>query len=220
MCLAFHQKWIAIVSFYWWKWLYGICTWHRLDKRFASVICTYIEHFNGSVQVCSNSIANALELLQSCTKPSICKLTSNNERNFGDWVSRNFFFDLLYDLFFIYYKKGICLYKQNTAFCLCIWVRSWNCGFLVTWFCYQLIAKPGNKTATVSWTDPYVTHCKDWHCKIDINDVLLNLCCSGHKIILLGISPKRQWSLYFHCFLNKEELWRTMVNGIWYARAI
>ena len=33
-------------------------------------------------------------------------------------------------------------------------VRSRNCGCLVTWFCYQLIAKPGNKTATVSWRDP------------------------------------------------------------------
>ena len=28
-----------------------------------------------------------------------------------------------------------------------IWVRSRNCGCLVTWFCYQMIAKPGNKTA-------------------------------------------------------------------------
>ena len=36
-----------------------------------------------------------------------------------------------------------------------IWVRSRNCGCLVTWFCYQLIAKPGNKTATVSWPGPY-----------------------------------------------------------------
>ena len=34
-------------------------------------------------------------------------------------------------------------------------VRSWNCGCLVTCFCYQLIAKPGNKTAAVSWPDPY-----------------------------------------------------------------
>ena len=34
------------------------------------------------------------------------------------------------------------------------WVRSWNCGCLVIWFCYQLIAKPGNKTATVPWPDP------------------------------------------------------------------
>ena len=37
-----------------------------------------------------------------------------------------------------------------------IWVRSRNCGCLVTWFCYQLIAKPGNKTAAVSWPDPYI----------------------------------------------------------------
>ena len=38
-----------------------------------------------------------------------------------------------------------------------IWVRSRNCGCLVTWFCYQLIAKPGNKTAAVPWPDPYST---------------------------------------------------------------
>ena len=38
----------------------------------------------------------------------------------------------------------------------CIWVRSRNCGCLVTWFCNQLIAKPGNKTAAVSWPDPIV----------------------------------------------------------------
>ena len=29
-------------------------------------------HIDGLVQDCSNSIANTLELLQSCTKPSIC----------------------------------------------------------------------------------------------------------------------------------------------------
>ena len=33
-------------------------------------------------------------------------------------------------------------------------VRSRNCGCLVTRFCYQLIAKPGNMTAAVSWADP------------------------------------------------------------------
>ena len=37
-----------------------------------------------------------------------------------------------------------------------IWVRSWNCSCLFTWFCYHLIAKPGNRTATVSWPDPYI----------------------------------------------------------------
>ena len=42
-----------------------------------------------------------------------------------------------------------------------IWVRSRNFGCLVTctWFCYQLIAKPGNKTATVLWPNPYTVEC-------------------------------------------------------------
>ena len=37
-----------------------------------------------------------------------------------------------------------------------IWVRSRNCGCLVTWFCYQLTAKPGNKTAAVPYPHPFV----------------------------------------------------------------
>ena len=47
----------------------------------------------------------------------------------------------------------------------CMWVRSWNCGCLVTWFSYQLIAKPGNKTATVPWPDPCTLSIKytTWH---------------------------------------------------------
>ena len=39
-----------------------------------------------------------------------------------------------------------------------IWVRSRNSGCLVTWFCYQSIAKPGNKATTVSWPDPYIVN--------------------------------------------------------------
>ena len=37
-------------------------------------------------------------------------------------------------------------------------IRSRNCDCLVTRLCYQLIAKPGNKTAAVSWPDPYIQH--------------------------------------------------------------
>ena len=46
--------------------------------------------------------------------------------------------------------------SHKRTFHMCIWVRSRNCGCLVTWFCYQLIAKPGNKTAKVPWPDPYL----------------------------------------------------------------
>ena len=36
-----------------------------------------------------------------------------------------------------------------------IWVKSWRCGCLVTWFGYQLIAKPGNnKTIDPNLPDP------------------------------------------------------------------
>ena len=38
----------------------------------------------------------------------------------------------------------------------CKWERSRRCGCLVTWFCYHLIAKPGNKTATPSWPGPNI----------------------------------------------------------------
>ena len=49
------------------------------------------------------------------------------------------------------YDHSAVLQPTNT-----IWVRSRNCGCFGTWFCYQLIAKPGNKTATVSRPDPYL----------------------------------------------------------------
>ena len=55
--------------------------------------------------------------------------------------------------------------KEEYVYFLCrnirfvIWVRSWRCGSLFTWFCYHLIAKPGNKTAAPSWSDPYSEHC-------------------------------------------------------------
>ena len=44
-----------------------------------------------------------------------------------------------------------------------IWVRTRNCGCLVTWFCYQLIAKPDNKTAAILWPDPYYVIAPYWH---------------------------------------------------------
>ena len=40
-------------------------------------------------------------------------------------------------------------------YAICIWVRLRRCGCLVTWFCYQMIAKPGNKTAPPWWPDSY-----------------------------------------------------------------
>ena len=38
----------------------------------------------------------------------------------------------------------------------CIWVGSRRCECHVTWFCYLLIAKPGNKTAAHLWPGSYL----------------------------------------------------------------
>ena len=47
----------------------------------------------------------------------------------------------------------------------CIWAGSRNCSCLVTWFCYQLIAKPGKKTAAVQLPDPYDIMSCDINCR-------------------------------------------------------
>ena len=44
-----------------------------------------------------------------------------------------------------------------TEFMSRIWVRSRRFGCLVTWFCYELITKPGNKTVAPPWPDPLCT---------------------------------------------------------------
>ena len=65
-----------------------------------------------------------------------------------------------------------------------IWVRSRNCGCLVTWFCYQLIAKPGNKTATVSWPDPYV-----------FDNVTLANCVEDTAVVIRWYQEKTKWQI-------------------------
>ena len=66
----------------------------------------------------------------------------------------------------------LCRYGEHKTYLkLIIWVRSRNCGCLVTWFCYQLIAKPGNKTAAFSWPDPYTVGC--CHNTVHRNNMIL-----------------------------------------------
>ena len=48
-----------------------------------NILKSYTDHTNGIVQDCSNSFANTLELLQSCTKPSI-SYHSNNMQYYSE----------------------------------------------------------------------------------------------------------------------------------------
>ena len=65
-----------------------------------------------------------------------------------------------------------CWHCFYTGCCNSLWVTSRRCGCFVTWFCYQLIAKPGNKIAASSWPDSYqytvVTyyHILLWHISV------------------------------------------------------
>ena len=45
-----------------------------------------------------------------------------------------------------------------------IWVRSWMCSCLVTWFCYQLRAKPciKNSRTFVTWPIVFQTYLLSW----------------------------------------------------------
>ena len=83
---------------------------------------------------------------------------------------------------YMYYALHISFCAFTTYTVHCIWVRSRNCGSLVTWFCYQLIAKPGNKTAAVSWPDQYrlntVHTVPAWRVKYSINLVCDYFCIS------------------------------------------
>ena len=55
-------------------------------------------------------------------------------------------------------------YVIRVQFSPYVWIKSRNCGCLVIWFCYHLIAKPGNKTATVPWPDTYMGRSIAHHC--------------------------------------------------------
>ena len=56
---------------------------HFMSRIYPWIVCYY---FDGLAQDCSNPIANALELLQYCTKPSICSRYSVMSPQYG-WTS-------------------------------------------------------------------------------------------------------------------------------------
>ena len=77
------------------------------------------------------------------------------------------------DVWAIHIENNIVIWFNNQ-----IRVRSRMCASLVTWFCYQMIAKPGNKTGPISWPGPYtlqIIHAKSslastwlvWHYRVN-----------------------------------------------------
>ena len=67
-----------------------------------------------------------------------------------------------------------------------IWVRSHRCGCPFNWFCYQLIAKPGNKRATPLWPDPFEDDTLLYPCPTKLEGVILDSPCPS---IRLSVRP-------------------------------
>ena len=125
---------------------YGVSV---VKKYFNTSLYIYSKAVCGPVcfhwSIIINHFAAPLSHQQGCQggKPVIEHDNIPNVKSHGD-ISRGS--SCLHCEYFVI--NELCDYNK-----ISIWVRSWNCGCLVTCFC--LIAKTGNKTATVSWPDPY-----------------------------------------------------------------
>ena len=95
-----------------------------------------------------------------------------------------------------------------TSHCRALWVRC-----LVTKFCYQLIAKPGNKTATHLWSDPCaISWCNTCNmlCYREVQlysfpDDLYRNCCNQDENLYHDISYKDEVLLIV--IISSDECW-------------
>ena len=105
-----------------------------------------------------------------------------------------------------------------------IWVRSRRCSSLVTWFCYHLIAKPGNKTAAPSWPDPlYICGTRpQWvRCETNYDRIYffslseLNLLphCEARCDIIYLSKTIIDWQ-YISCANTSDWFWWTSWSGV------
>ena len=84
--------------------------------------------------------------------------------------------------------------------CLCMGPEAWRCGCLVAWFCYEMIAKPSNKTALPPWPDSMhmIQYCyKWWFAALTHRGRVTHICVS--KLIIIGsdngLSPDRRQAI-------------------------
>ena len=113
-------------------------------------------YINGLIQErCFSALA--LELCLFFINPSICHMawlwTMLHEISTEHSLAVTWRQSIIIHIRAHTYTINIRISGQQLSFM--IWVRSWRCGCLFTWFCYQMIAKPGNKIAAPLWPDPY-----------------------------------------------------------------
>ena len=134
-----------------WIWVWSdpwlCCAKYKLDSKQFVYICKLT---SWGIQQRYHSVDNCCERISTrCSNLLIF-----------DWI----FVKLTNENLLIIYKHALILhyywihvYKILFKFHF-IWVESWRCDGLVTWFCYWQIAKPGNKTATPPWPNIPAVH--------------------------------------------------------------
>ena len=98
-----------------------------------------------------------------------------------------------------------------------IWARSRRCGCLVTWFCYHLIAKPGNKTAASSCPEPYI--CFHWVSKpLPLTTVMLVQLSNMYLLILNYNNMKSAGPVAdIYNLVISYLIWRQSTHVTWYS---
>ena len=75
-------------------------------------------------------------------------------------------------------------------------------------FCYQLTAKPGNKTSTVPWYDPYI-HMRHWN-KSSLAQVMA-CCLPAPESQLTSMDPQHEDQWHFN--KNKDISWKCLLKS-------
>ena len=129
-----------------WLWLYAISTSHLVHLEFNS-----LQLNNATLYQSFDKIGTGDHLPpnrhQAITEPILITIFV-----FSDKILCNFDEIPIQEHL---HEKTVCKWQPCREI-LMIWVRSRSCGCLFTWFCYHLVAKPGNKTDAPSWPDPYI----------------------------------------------------------------
>ena len=82
-----------------------------------------------------------------------------------------------------------------------------RCGCLVTWFCYQPIAKPGNNTAAPPWPEPFDVFLCKFYASIRLSGS--SLFSSFSCLFLVSLSK-----LYFYNFFRTLPI--NMGHGLYF----
>ena len=100
---------------------------------------------------------------------------------------------------------------------ICIWVGSWKCVCLVTWFCYQRIAKPGHKTTGPPWPNPCI-HAFSiisqeylkfaWRTGTSLHHMANTIVADDPAMQIISQKDQQRWASYFpRAFLSAWFIW-------------